>query len=138
MSDAIPVLLDRKTARLGASGLAGLRVAVGVGAALAPRLLLRSWVGPELADVKGAPLLGRSIGGRDLALGIGALIAIRDSGPARGWIEAGALADTGDAIGMLLTFRQLPERTRWPVLAFTLGAIIAGGLLAPAIDQERR
>ncbi len=135
MSDAMPVLLDRKAARLGASGLAALRVGIGLGAAFLPRRVLRPWVGPETAAGQGAPLLGRALGGRDLALGIGALIAIRDDGAARGWIEAGALADAGDTIAMFLAFRKLPERTRLPILALTLGAIAAAGVLAPAIDQ---
>jgi len=136
MSDAIPVLLDRKTARLGATALAGLRVAIGLGAAVAPRMVLRPWVGPRLAGEKAAPMLGRSLGGRDLALALGALIALKEEGPARGWVEAGALADASDAIGMLLAFRHLPERTRWQVLILTIGAVAAGGVIAPAIDQD--
>jgi len=86
---------------LGATALAGLRVAIGLGAAVAPRMVLRPWVGPRLAGEKAAPMLGRSLGGRDLALALGALIALKEEGPARGWVEAGALADASDAIGML-------------------------------------
>ncbi len=135
MSDAMPVLFDRKTARLGATALAVLRVGIGLGAAAAPRVVLRPWVGPRIAGEKAAPMLSRSLGGRDLALGLGALIALKEDGPARGWVEAGALADTSDAIGMILSFRHLPAQTRWPILALTLGAIAAGGLIAPAIDK---
>lgn len=137
MSGKMPQLLDRDTARKAATGLAGFRAAIGALAWWAPKLALRPWVGATVADEAGGRLLGRSLGARDIALGAGAILAERHDTPVRGWIEGGALADLGDLIATITTFKKLPKRTRWGVLALTAGAVLAGGLLAPCVDTEK-
>jgi hypothetical protein len=127
--------MDRETARSAAQGLAGLRILIGVLAFFLPRLALRGWVGGKVASESGGRLLSRSVGARDIALGAGALLAERHDAPVRGWIEAGALSDLGDLAATLAGFKELPRFTRFGVLFMTGGAIAAGALIAPSVDQ---
>lgn len=136
MSGKMPHLLDRATARKAATGLAGLRVAIGALAWLAPKFALRPWVGATVANEAGGRLLGRSLGARDIALGAGAILAERHDTPVRGWIEGGALADLGDLIATVTCFTKLPKGTRWGILALTAGAVAAGGITAPCVDKK--
>lgn len=138
MSTPMPRLLEKAQAEQAGVALALVRVAIGVGATLAPRLLLRPWIGEATAGTPGAKLTGRSLGARDIALGAGAVLAKRHDGNVRGWIEAGALADTGDLVATLVAFKHLPRRSRWLVLASTVGAVAAGLLVAPCIDDDER
>lgn len=126
---------DRARARKAAGVVAAGRAALGVVAFVAPSLPARPWVGHGEALRPAVRLFARTLGARDLALGLGALLALRHGGHVRGWVEAGGLADTGDAVATLVAFRDLPRRTRWLVLASTAGAAAAAGLLAPYVDQ---
>lgn len=136
MSGSMPQLLTRRQARQAATALAGVRAGIGVAGIVAPKLVLRPWVGGELGGQSGAKLLGRSLGARDLALGLGAILAERHDVAVRGWIEAGALADGGDLAATLAAFKALPKVSRWAVLALITGAVVAGGLIAPCVDRE--
>jgi|SRR5579872_687346 len=136
MSDAMPALLSRRNARLAAGAVAGLRVLIGTAALAAPRLVLSPWIGGEDAASSGAKLLGRSVGARDIGLGAGALLAMRHDTPVRGWVEAGALSDVGDAVASMIAFPRLAPKTRWGVLAMTLAAVAAGALIAPCVDRS--
>ena len=124
---------DGGTARTLARCLAWGRLGLGVSALLAPTVPLRPWVGPD-ADRPTAKLLARALGGRDVALGLGAVLALRHEAPARGWLEAGGLADGADVLGTLLAFRALPRRGRWLVLAAAAGGVAASRALVPAVD----
>jgi hypothetical protein len=134
MSKQMPVLLEPQQARVAAQALAGARLLIGVVALVSPAVALTPWAGPEVADQPGGRLIGRALGARDLALGAGAILALRHEGPARGWIEAGGLADSGDAVATMIAFGQLPRRTRWAVLATILGAVGAAYVIAPSVD----
>lgn len=82
------------------------RIGVGAGFLLAPGLCLRL----SLGAVEVGPLtrmLARSVGARDIALGLGALMAVRHQAPVRGWLEAGTVADAGDAVTTALAIRYL-------------------------------
>jgi len=82
------------------------RIGVGAGFLLAPGLCLRVSLGAvEVGPV--TRMLARSVGARDIALGLGALLALRHQAPLRGWLEAGTLADAGDALTTALAFRHL-------------------------------
>jgi hypothetical protein len=113
--------------------LAGLRLLIGVVAFAAPTRLARGWVGVEAADGTGK-VLARAMGGRDLALGLGAVLALGGEGAARGWLEAGGLADAGDVVASVLAWRRLPHRGRWVVLALAGGGVIASAALARLVD----
>lgn len=132
----LPISLDRRQARLLAEGLAGLRGLIGVAAFLLPGVVLKPWVGEDVSAQRGGRLLGRALGGRDLALAAGAFLALRHDGAVRGWIEAGALADSGDALATLVAFRALPKRWRFAVLLMTLSAVATAFVVAPALDGE--
>jgi hypothetical protein len=134
MSKQMAVLLEPQQARLAAQALAGVRLLIGVVALVWPAAALKPWAGPEMADQPGGRLLGRALGARDVALGAGAIVAMRHEGPVRGWIEAGGLADSGDALATIIAFGQLPKRTRWAVLASILCAVGAAYVIAPSVD----
>lgn len=119
----------RRAARL----LATARILLGAAAIVAPRPALTLWVG-DLAEDERARLLGRVVGARDVALGLGALLAVRHDTPVRGWVEAGMLADTGDALSTLVGFRAAPTIGRWAVLGASASAVAAGGWAARAVD----
>jgi hypothetical protein len=130
-----PLSLDRPAARRLAAAVGAARIVLGAVAVLAPNAPLRPWVG-DSADDHRALLLARALGGRDLALGLGVLLAIREGGPVRGWVEAGGLADTGDALFTLLAWRRLPAGGRWLVASAAAGAALAAVWAAPALDGE--
>src|ERR1700716_1672271 len=89
---------------------------LGVVALSAPGIPLGPWVG-EGRRHPAARLLARALGARDFALGLGAILALRHEGPVRGWVEAGGMADAGDAVVTIASFRKLPKLGRWGVLA---------------------
>ena len=107
------------------------RLGLGVGALLAPRPLLSTWIGTESASERSTQVLGRALGGRDVALGALALQAINSgarSGAARTAVALGAFADAVDMTATLRAWGSLPRGRRWLTLALTLGATAAGVL----------
>ena len=129
--------LTGEPARLVAIGLAAARALIGVGALVRPGLPAAAWVGRKDASRPAVQLFARTLGGRDLALGLGALLALRKGAPARGWIEAGALADVGDTAATLLAFSALPRRGRFGILASTASAALLGAWSARRLDEGR-
>jgi hypothetical protein len=120
----------RSLARLVALG----RVGIGCVAVVAPALVARPWIG-ESADTDPARLLARAMGGRDLALGIGALRALgRGDAEARPWVALGGSADAVDTLATLVAFTHLPRRSRWGILATTVGAALVSTRVAIALD----
>lgn len=113
------------------------RIGLGISYVLAPRLALRVWPGVpgkgREADAALADLLARSTGGRDIALGAGALLALKHDAPVRGWIEAGMLADTADALAIVLAIRHLPRAKALMMLAAAVGTAAAGRRLATSV-----
>jgi hypothetical protein len=123
--------VTRKLAQLVALG----RVGIGVAAVVAPTLMSRPWIGAE-AGRPSARLLARTMGGRDLALGIGALRALSLSDQeARPWVALGGMADLVDALATVVAFGTLPRRSRWGILAVTLGASVVSTRVAVSLDQ---
>jgi len=111
------------------------RIGVGAAFVLAPGLCLRLSLGAvEVGPV--TRMLARSVGARDIALGLGALFALRHGAPLRGWLEAGTLADAGDAVPTVLAFPHLRRgRAALAVLSAAssagLGRRLVGELAAP-------
>jgi hypothetical protein len=123
-------LVSRPLARLVAWG----RVGIGISAIVAPTLMARPWIGTAAGD-SGSRLLARTMGGRDLALGFGALRALGVSdAEARPWVALGGMADGVDALATLLAFGSLPRRSRWGILAVTVGAAVVSTRVAEALD----
>ena len=124
----------RKLARLIAWG----RVGIGIGAVITPSLVLRPWVG-EVGDDVPARMLARTMGGRDLVLGLGTLRALSVSdAEGRPWVALGGVADAVDAVAGIVAFGHLPRRTRWGILALTLGAAVISARAAIALDPSTR
>lgn len=120
---------DKDYARL----LGFARVVLGAGFLLMPRRSLNMAWGLEADD--GVTAIMRGMGGRDLALGLGLLVALEDGGRARGWLEAGALADASDALGTLMAWGSLPRWRRMLILGSAAGASWLGLQLAAELDD---
>ncbi|MDP8957756.1 MAG: hypothetical protein M3N51_00815 [Actinomycetota bacterium] len=104
------------------------RLALSVTLILAPPLVLRPWLGAD-AGRPAFRAVGRGMGVRDAALALGALLALRHRGGARGWLEAAALADLGDAAATLIAWRHLPRSGR-VTLPLAFAAAVANWRLA--------
>ena len=117
-----------------AKGLGLMRLAFGVFLFLFPRRSARGWTG-ERAEEGVSRLALRGMGARDIAIGTGLLIALDRGAPARGWLEAGALSDAGDAVATLFDGQALsgPRRVFWFVAE--VGAALFGGWLATELDD---
>lgn len=120
---------DQQLARV----LAATRVGLGTLFLLAPSFVARAWVG-EGAGEPTAKALARALGVRDAALGLGTLLALEHGESTRGWLEAAALADAGDAVATLAGWRNLPALRRWLALVASVGAAYVGARLARGLS----
>lgn len=116
-----------------ATAIARGRIAIGAAALAAPgpggRLMFgRDGSGP------GIKTLIRMLGGRDLVLGLGVVIALDRGAPVRGWLEAGAVADTVDLVACVLARDEMPRSAYLNTLALAGGAAIAGLWLSRRLD----
>ena len=116
-----------------ATAIARGRIAIGAAALAAPgpggRLMFgRDGSGP------GIKTLIRMLGGRDLVLGLGVVIALDRGAPVRGWLEAGAVADTVDLVACVLARDEMPRAAYINTLALAGGAALAGLWLSRRLD----
>jgi len=107
------------------------RAAFGVALLIAPAPAGRMLAG-DGATAPDAQAFLRGIGARDVGLGLGALGAVRTRRATRGWLVAGVLADTGDAVGIAGAWRNLDPDKRAAGLAFAGTAAAAGVALLAA------
>ena len=116
-----------------ARGLGWMRVLAGLALFILPRAGTRTWTGAREEEAP-TQLAVRGMGIRDVALGTGLLVALERGAPVRGWLEAGAMADAGDAIGTLASWRGLgkPRGVFW--FAMEVGAALFGMSLADRMD----
>jgi hypothetical protein len=108
-----------------AAALAGVRLGMGTGLVVAPGTAARAIVGPG-GDTPGARVLGRLLGGRDLLLAVATLLAVADGRPVGRLTRAGAAADGGDAVALVLAARSLPPGRRVVLPLLAGGAAAAG------------
>lgn len=123
--DEVPPLVRAAGRVLGAG-----RVAVGAALVAAPGPVTRSWLGAEHEDDPGRAIAVRGLGARDIVLGIGTLVALRPGGDRREaarWIEAGIVADLGDAGATLVA--GVDDAGRATALSIATGAAVAGAVL---------
>lgn len=116
-----------------ARALGWTRVLAGVVLFLAPRLGTRVWTG-EHDDDAPTQLAVRSLGIRDVALGTGLLVALERGAPVRGWLEAGAMADAGDALGTVASWRGLGRPRGFFWFLAEVGGALFGIELANRLD----
>jgi hypothetical protein len=112
--------------------LGGLRLAVGLGAWLTPRVAGRAF-GLDPAANPQSPYLARLFGVRDVALAVGTTQA---AGPARRqWLQLGVACDVADAAAALLAGRAgyLPKVSAALVFA---PAVAAAAMGVAAIADE--
>ncbi|MBW3593967.1 MAG: hypothetical protein KY391_00190 [Actinobacteria bacterium] len=97
-----------------ARGFGWLRLLLGLALFLFPGLTTKTWTG-ENPDDAPTNLAVRGMGVRDMAIGAGLLTAMERGAPVRGWLEAGAMVDAGDALGTLFSWRGLgkPRGVLW-------------------------
>ena len=116
-----------------ARGLAWVRVLAGLVLFFMPRFGTRGWTG-ETAEDAPTELAVRGMGVRDVAIGAGLLTALERGVPARGWLEAGAMVDAGDALGTLFSWRGMgkPRGVFW--FATEVASAALGLSLAERID----
>lgn len=110
------------------------RIAIGLGAVLAPRRFGKGWTGEEHEDDALSSMAVRGLGARDVALGVGTLLALESGGPVKGWVEAQALADASDTVSTLLNFGRLPKLRALVMLASAGGACYYGVKIAAELD----
>jgi hypothetical protein len=101
---------DRDLAR----ALGWMRILLGLLLFFMPKFSVRRWTGDE---PDGAPtdLATRGMGIRDVAIGAGIVTALEREAPVRGWLEASAMVDAGDALGTMFSWRGLgkPRGVMW-------------------------
>ena len=110
------------------------RIALGAGLMLAPAMAGRSWVGDD-AEKTGAKVFASALGARDVALGLGVLLALKNDGPARGWMEGAALADAVDFAATALTGSGIPRASRWGIMALAGVSAVQCAFIARSIDD---
>lgn len=119
-------------AKLLIGGIAAGRIAIGVGATVAPSAGARFQFG---AAPPALTMTVRMLGARDLALGVGALIAMGHGGaPLRLWTQAGVLADAVDALAFARTGRLADVRGARLTTAVATAAAICGAWAARRLD----
>lgn len=129
--------MDPEWALAATRATAAFRVLVGMVAVLAPRLTGRVlFHDPQLPDSSKVAL--RMFGIRDAALGLGVLLAARRRRAAvRGWVEAGALADAGDVVAMVLDRgRTIRRPMRLLTMAAATSATVSAPVLARALTDD--
>jgi hypothetical protein len=110
------------------------RMAVGAALVLAPGLAGSPWIGAD-ASRPAVKVLARALGVRDFALGLGIAVALDRGGPARGWLEAAALADAVDLVATLVAGASIPPAGRRAV-ALVAGASMLGCVaLSRTVDE---
>jgi hypothetical protein len=128
---ALPAERARDLARALAVG----RLALGVMALAVPGPIIRLWVGRS-RDRSAVTMFARIVGGREVALGLGALLALGNETPVRGWMEAASLADAVDCTVTATRFRSLPRFSRWLFLLGAASAATAEAIAARTVDAE--
>jgi hypothetical protein len=125
----LPVERARDLARALAVG----RIVIGVTALVVPWPIIRLWVGRG-QDRRAVNMFARIVGGREVALGLGALLALGNDAPVRGWMEAASLADAVDCTVTATRFRSLPRFSRWLFLLGAASAASAEAVAARTVD----
>ena len=123
-------LEEREVARI----MGAMRVGFGVAMFVAPNKVAKSWTGDRTVSLPSTLAL-RGMAARDIAIGLGLVKAVELGTPTRGWLEAGAFSDAGDAVATLMAWRELGGVRRLFWLAVEAGAAVVQMQLAEALDD---
>jgi hypothetical protein len=96
-------------ARTAAGWLATIRIAVGLGLLGAPERTAEGWLGRRVVTSPGGRIAVQGIAARDIAAGAGVLAALAadvDDAELARWVTASVLADTADAVSVLVSSRR--------------------------------
>ncbi|HET9073418.1 MAG TPA: hypothetical protein VFN48_02475 [Solirubrobacteraceae bacterium] len=110
------------------------RIAFGLLATALPSVVTRMMLAEPRAD--GTAPFVRMFGVRDAALGLGAVVAIDQGTPVRGWFEAMAMADAGDALTAVLDRRHLTPNAFRVTLGLAGGSALVHLLLGRRLDPH--
>ena len=116
-----------------ARNIAMARMVLGAGFVALPGLAGPTWIGSD-ARSGGAHTLARGFGARDAILGYGLFRALEngDGEEIRRWLLFGAVADAGDLLGTLGSWRRLPRVQRTMIAA----GIVGFGAFAVWLSQQ--
>ena len=117
-----------------AQGVAAGRIAFGLGFMLMPGLTGKLWIGGD-ASRPAVKVLTQAIGARDLAMGMGALMAMSQGKPARGWMEGIALTDAADFVWGVIARDRIPPVARMALLALAGGSAAQAAYAATGVDD---
>lgn len=109
------------------------RILAGAVLLLLPRLGTKVWTNEDTSDAT-TDLALRGMGVRDVALGVGLVTSLEKGAPVRGWLEAGALVDAGDAFATLTSWRDLGRIRGLFFLATEVASAYYGSQLAARVD----
>jgi hypothetical protein len=118
-----------------ATYVARVRVGVGLSMMVAPRLGLRTMIGPAASARVTAPL-GRMAGIRDVVIGAGGSISLGEKQGGANWLSMGAVCDAVDGLVLFVT-PGLARRARLVAIG-ALGLGVYQLYLAKAIAAEER
>lgn len=110
------------------------RIGIGLLLLVFPGRVLQGMLGGASAVTPGVKLLGRMLGVRDAIIGVGALASLgKDPGSAqKRWTTYATVADSTDALAMLLAYRSLPKRKRFAMVVLAASGAATGGYLVTA------
>lgn len=109
------------------------RVLFGVLCLVAPKLIL----GPAGVSAEGAALwMIRAFGIRDIVLGGGAVVALSTDNGAKGWVAAGAVADSADALTACVFNKELGVAGTAATLSLAVPAAAMGWASAAGLEGE--
>lgn len=114
--------------------MGALRVGLGVAMFLAPNKVARSWTGQRDESLPAKQAL-RGMAVRDIAIGLGLVKAVELESPTRGWLEAAAFSDAGDAAATVVSWREFGNVRALFWLAVEAGSALLHMQLAQALDD---
>jgi hypothetical protein len=114
--------------------VAGLRIAYGIGLAIAPGATGGKWIGRD-ARRPAAGVALRALGAREVALHAGAVAAAVRGEPVRPWFLASMLGDFTDMAATAGAAGEVPDDAPMKTFAVAGGSALLSGLLVAALDR---
>jgi hypothetical protein len=120
--------------RAAAVAVAGLRIAYGVGLALAPGAIGGRWIGGDARRPASGVAL-RALGAREVALHVGAAVAAVRGGEVRPWFLASTLGDLTDMVATAGASGHVPDGAPKKTFAVAGGSALLSVAVVAAVDR---